>query len=140
MDTASAELSGGKLAAAISSMVVGVYADHLGRGPTKARSHIAAGVVTCVLEDTLTRAERTLVEAGQPGRVTEMRCALQETLRGDLAAGVERLSERQVVEVVGGDRVEADVSVQVFLLGTRSQRTSEAAPANGRVLATQALS
>jgi uncharacterized protein YbcI len=111
-----AEKHSGELLAAISSMVVGVYADHLGRGPTKARSHIAEGVVTCVLEDTLTRAERTLVEAGRGDRVAGIRASLQETMRPGLIAGMERLSGRAVNEVIGGDLIEGDVTVQVFLL------------------------
>src|SRR5262245_24035073 len=86
----------GELLASISNMVVAVYADHLGRGPTKARTFITEGVITCVLEDTLTKAERKLVESGRVAPVLEIRSSMQETMRSELAGGVEELSGQHV--------------------------------------------
>jgi Na+-translocating membrane potential-generating system (MpsC) len=58
------ERSRGELLAAVSNMVVAVYADHLGRGPTKARTYMHDNVVISLLENSLTRAEH-LVGAGR---------------------------------------------------------------------------
>jgi uncharacterized protein YbcI len=120
----------GELLGAISNMVVSVYADHLGRGPTKARTFITEGVVTCVLEDTLTRAERKLVESGRQTPVLEIRSTLQETMRNELAAKVEELSGKKVRAIVAGTELEPDISTQIFVLGDASQIRDEAPDSN----------
>lgn len=86
----------GELLAAISNKVVAIYADHIGRGPTKARSYLNDSVVTCLLEDTLTRAERKLVESGRKDAVLEVRATFQETMRSELTAAIEELTGRRV--------------------------------------------
>ena len=108
----------GELLASISNMVVSVYADHLGRGPTKARTFITEGVITCVLEDTLTRAERKLVESGRQTPVLEIRSTLQETMRNELAGKVEELSGQPVRAIIAGTELEPDISTQIFVLGS----------------------
>ena len=107
----------GELLASISNMVVSVYADHLGRGPTKARTFITEGVITCVLEDTLTRAERKLVESGRQTPVLDIRSTLQETMRNELAGKVEELSGQPVRAIIAGTELEPDISTQIFVLG-----------------------
>jgi uncharacterized protein YbcI len=120
----------GELLASISNMVVSVYADHLGRGPTKARSFISEGVITCVLEDTLTRAERKLVESGHLTPVLEIRSTLQETMRPELAGKVEELSGQHVRAIIAGTEVEPDISTQIFVLGGASQIRDRTPDAN----------
>jgi uncharacterized protein YbcI len=119
----------GELLASISNMVVSVYADHLGRGPTKARTFITEGVITCVLEDTLTRAERKLVESGRQTPVLEIRSTLQETMRNELAGKVEELSGQPVRAIIAGTELEPDISTQIFVLGDAApikvRKTSE---------------
>jgi len=106
----------GELLAAISNRVVAVYADHIGRGPTKARSYLNDSVVTCLLEDTLTRAERKLVESGRRDAVLEVRATFQETMRSELTAAIEELTGRRVRAMIGGAQLEPDIASQVFLL------------------------
>jgi Na+-translocating membrane potential-generating system (MpsC) len=43
----------GPLLAAISNLVVRIYAEHVGRGPTRARTYFNDNVIVCVLHDTL---------------------------------------------------------------------------------------
>ena len=114
----------GELLASISTMVVSVYADHLGRGPTKARTFITEGVITCLLEDTLTRAERKLVESGRASPVLEVRSTIQETMRDELAGGVEELSGQQVRAIIAGTEVDPDISTQIFVLDGRGKALS----------------
>jgi uncharacterized protein YbcI len=111
----------GELLASISNMVVSVYADHLGRGPTKARTFITECVITCVLEDTLTRAERKLIESGRQNSVLEIRTTIQETMRTELAARVEELSGKHVRAIIAGTELDPDISTQIFVLGGASQ-------------------
>jgi uncharacterized protein YbcI len=106
----------GELLAAISNTVVAIYADHLGRGPTKARSYIAESVVTCLLEDTMTKAERRLIESGRAEAVLEVRMTFQETMREELVIAIEKLTQRRVRAAVGGTQIDPDVTSQVFVL------------------------
>jgi uncharacterized protein YbcI len=106
----------GEQLAAISNMVVSIYADYLGRGPTKARTYATDGVVTCLLEDTLTRAEQSLIQSGREAAVLEVRNSLQETMRSDLVEAMERLTENRVRAMISGTQLDPDVTTQVFLL------------------------
>lgn len=122
----------GELLASISNLVVSVYADHLGRGPTKARTFMTEGVITCLLEDTLTRAERKLVESGRPSPVLEVRSTLQETMRTELVGGIEELAGQEVRAIIAGTELEPDISTQIFVLGGRQAAEPGAAELAGQ--------
>jgi uncharacterized protein YbcI len=106
----------GEQLAEISNMVVSIYADYLGRGPTKARTFATDGVVTCLLEDTLTRAEQSLIASGRESAVLEVRNSLQETMRDELVKAMERLTEFRVKAMISGTQLDPDVTTQVFVL------------------------
>jgi uncharacterized protein YbcI len=106
----------GEQLAAISNMVVAIYADYLGRGPTKARTYATDGVVTCLLEDTLTRAEQSLIDSGRESAVLEVRNSLQETMREELVKAMEKLTESRVRAMISGTQLDPDVTTQVFVL------------------------
>jgi uncharacterized protein YbcI len=110
--------SPGEFLAAVSDFVVGVYADCLGRGPTKARAYKDRDVVICLLEDTLTKPERHLREAGRDERLLDLRAALQGTMHESLVTGMERLAGRKVVALISGRQLNPDVASEVFVLGT----------------------
>ncbi len=106
----------GEQLAEISNMVVSIYADYLGRGPTKARTYATDGVVTCLLEDTLTRAEQSLIASGREEAVLDVRNSLQATMRDELVKAMERLTEFRVKAMISGTQLEPDVTTQVFVL------------------------
>ena len=83
----------GSKAAAISNHVVRTMGAYTGRGPTKARTHITDDVVTVVLQDILTKGERSLVGDDLNELVLTMRKAFQGTMRQDLVNGIERSSD-----------------------------------------------
>ena len=83
----SAQPGDGERLAAISNLVVKVFADHMGRGPTKVRSYIVEDVVVCLLEDTLTKAERELMSSGNEAIVLKTRAVFQQTMRAELSPG-----------------------------------------------------
>ena len=66
-------LADGELAAAISDTVVRALARTTGRGPTKARTTLGDNGVFVVLQDTLTRGEQTLADAGEGRAVLDLR-------------------------------------------------------------------
>jgi uncharacterized protein YbcI len=113
----------GELLAEISNMVVAVYADYLGRGPTKARTYASDGVVTCLLEDTLTRAEQSLIQSGRESAVLEVRNSLQETMREELVKAMEKLTELRVKAMISGTQLDPDVTTQVFVLDESGRAT-----------------
>ena len=115
----------GSKAAAISNMIVRTMSEYTGRGPTKARTHLADDLVTVVLQDTLTKGERSLVGDGRGELVLSMRKAFQITMRRDLIAGVEEITGRVVAAFMSDNHIEPDVAVEVFVL-------APAARADGR--------
>jgi uncharacterized protein YbcI len=108
-------ISGSK-AAAISNHVVRTMSEYTGRGPTKARTFIADEVVTVLLQDTLTKGERSLVSDDLDALVLTMRKAFQSTMRQDLIGGIEGILGRQVVAFMSDNHIEPDVAVEIFVL------------------------
>ena len=108
--------SGGRLGTAVSNAVVSLFADYLGRGPTRARATLSRDLVTVVLEETLTKAERHLVSEGEAKSVIETRRVVQHTMRDGLVAVVERHTGCRVAAFLSDQSVEPDVSVEVFVL------------------------
>ncbi len=106
----------GSLAAAISNAVVRIVHEYTGRGPTKARTSIRDDVVVCVLQESLLKAERSLIDDQKAGLVVEMRRSFQQTMREDLSAAVEMLTERKVIAFMSDSQLEPDYSVEVFVL------------------------
>ena len=109
-------LLNGQRAAAISNLVVGLTSDYTGRGPTKARTHLSENVVTVVLQDTLTKGERSLVNDGRSELVLGVRFAFQETMRAGLVEGVEKITGRRVHAFMSANHIDPDMAVETFVL------------------------
>jgi uncharacterized protein YbcI len=107
---------GGRLAAAISNAVVRHIAETTGRGPTKARTTIGQDSIFVVVQDTLTRGERVLVEAGDASVVLRMREAWQHAMHAGLNQEVEQLTGRTVIGFMRSNCIEPDLGVEVFIL------------------------
>jgi uncharacterized protein YbcI len=107
---------GGSKAAAISNMIVRALSEYTGRGPTKARTYLNDDVVTVVLQDTLTKGERSLVGDDLKELVLTMRKAYQGTMRHDLVNGVEAILGRKVAAFFSDNHVDPDMAVEVFVL------------------------
>jgi uncharacterized protein YbcI len=106
----------GRLALAISTMVVRVLRDHTGRGPTKSRTHLTDDLISVVVQDTLTHAEHTLVANGKNDIVLTARRAFHDTMRTELVAGVEELTGRSVIAFFSDNAIEPDIALKSFLL------------------------
>jgi uncharacterized protein YbcI len=109
----------GRLAAAISTAVVHVFSEHTGRGPTKARTTIDGEMVVVILHDSMTKAERSLVEAGKDDEVLHLRRSFQETMRADLVAAVERLTSANVQVFMSANHIAPDTAAEIFLLDSK---------------------
>ncbi len=106
----------GVLASSISNGVVRLLREYTGRGPTRARTHISADLISVVLEDTLTKGERSLVQDGETALVLQARHAYQRTMREDLVALVEETTGRKVRAFLSDNHLDPDVAVESFLL------------------------
>ncbi|HEY7968154.1 MAG TPA: Na-translocating system protein MpsC family protein [Solirubrobacteraceae bacterium] len=109
-------LSGGRLAAAISNVVVRTMAEVSGRGPSRARTTISRDSVFVVVEDALTQAERELVRIGDTEVVLRGRQGLQRAMHGTLNREIERLAGREVIGFMSTNHIEPDLAVEIFIL------------------------
>jgi uncharacterized protein YbcI len=106
----------GKLSLAISNAVVGELASTTGRGPTQARTTLGDNAVFVVLQDTLTRGERSLVGAGESEAVLDLRRRWQNVMRESCSKKIERLTGRKVVGFMSDNHIDPDIAVEVFIL------------------------
>jgi uncharacterized protein YbcI len=107
---------GSDLNAAMSRMVTRYYRETTGRGPTRTQAFYRGEIIVVVLEDIMTKAERSLVERGRADVVLRMREAFQETMRDEMVAKVEDLTSSRVRAFMSANTVEPDVTVQTFVL------------------------
>ncbi len=108
----------GEAAARISNGIVQLFAEHYGRGPTRAKTYFLDDrFVVTVIEDTLTTVEETLVEADRTPLVREVRLTFQEALADSFQGVVERELGREVVGYHSQIMFEPDIGFEVFVLG-----------------------
>lgn len=108
--------SGGTMAAAISNAVVRIVNDYSGRGPTKTRTYISDDLIITVMQDSLTKGEKSLVASGHETLVLQARRALQAAMERDLVEVVEEHSDRKVAAFFSDQRFEPDIAIEVFLM------------------------
>jgi uncharacterized protein YbcI len=95
--------------------MVRIYKEMFGRGPTRVRADWAGrDAVLCTLEDSLTPAERKMVEVGEQQRLQETRMFFQNVCEDDFRESVERITGRKVRAFVSGIDTDTDVSSEVF--------------------------
>jgi len=109
-------LSGGELNAAVTREVIRVLNESHGRGPKKAFSFYNGNVLTTVLEDVLTPAERRLAGNGEGEAVLKMRSLYQKNMEPELKKCVEEITGRRVLALMSGNHLEPDMAVEVFVL------------------------
>ena len=108
--------SEGKLATAISGMVVQTLREHTGRGPTKSRTYLNDDLICVVLQGTLSGPEQRLIADGKSELVLNTHHAFKAIVQADLVAGVETLTGRRVIAFLCDKSIEPDVKVKSFLL------------------------
>ncbi len=106
------------LTLAISNEMVRIYKEQFGRGPTKTRTTwCGPDLITTVLEETLTPAERNLVKLGEHQRLRDLRMFFQYASVREFCEPIERLTGRKVRSFVSGMDTEVDgLAVELFVL------------------------
>jgi uncharacterized protein YbcI len=113
----------GELAAAISNTVVRALARTTGRGPTKAKTTLGDNGVFVVLEDSLTRGEQTLADAGEGQAVLDLRRRWQRVMEADVSREIEELTGRTVIGFMSDNHIDPDLAVEVFVLEPLARRS-----------------
>jgi uncharacterized protein YbcI len=108
--------SAGELNAAITRAVVRIHSQYVGRGPTKAQTFYRGPVVVTMLENAMTKAERSLVADGELDVVLGMRQKFQRTMRADMVDEIERITGRKVLAFMSDNHVEPDLAAELFFL------------------------
>lgn len=116
MTDAEQRAAGGALYSAISNAIVGIVHEYTGRGPTRARTSIRDDVVVVMLQETLLKAEHSLVQDNKADLVAQVRRSFQQTMRPDMSAAVAKLTGREVIAFMSDSHLEPDYSVEVFVL------------------------
>lgn len=106
----------GETAAAISRQTVQILRDYTGRGPTRARTLINTELVTIMLQDTLTKGEKRLVELNKADHVLNTRREYQAAMQDDLVAMVEKHIGRKVVAFLSDNHMNPDIALEAFVV------------------------
>ena len=106
----------GEMRATVSREMVRLQAEYYGKGPTKAKTYIVDDLVVVVLEETFTRAEKTLAERGEREAIQHIRRRFQQQMAESFTSVVEQVTGRKVRAFLSETNVEQDVSVETFLL------------------------
>jgi uncharacterized protein YbcI len=106
----------GQIGSRISNGAVQLLSEYTGRGPTQAHTIINRNSVTIVLQDTLTKGERSLVAAERSEEVVRTRHTYQEVMQDALTELVEREMDRSVIAFMSANHIDPDVAVEFFLL------------------------
>jgi uncharacterized protein YbcI len=109
--------------AQISNAMVRLYKEHFGKGPTRVRAHYQGDVITCVLRDGFTRADRTLVESGRADAVLAHRYQLQQAVRDDFVSTITEITGREVIGFFSSSQAEPEIEVEVFVLAERERES-----------------
>jgi uncharacterized protein YbcI len=106
----------GEMRATISNAIVRLQAEYYGKGPTRAKTYIVEDLVVVVLEESFTRAEKTLAERGERDAIEHIRRRFQQQMAEDFTSVVEQATGRKVRVFLSETNIDQDVSVETFLL------------------------
>ena len=118
----------------VSNAMVRLHKIQFGRGPTQARAFWAGlDVLVCLLEDTLTPAERNLLRMGEHQRLRDTRTYFQYASVREFCEPVEQITGRTVRSFHSSIDTEADgLVVETFIFYPEGQegpsRTERAEP------------
>ena len=106
----------GEMRATISREMVRLQAEYYGKGPTKAKTYIDDDLVVVVLEESFTRAEKTLAARGEREAIQHIRRRFQQAMADNFTSVVEQATGRKVKVFLSETDIDQDVSVETFLL------------------------
>jgi uncharacterized protein YbcI len=112
----SERLTGGRLNAALANAIVQIHNEYLGRGPSKGKAFFRDTVIVVLMEETMTKAERSLANSGREDIVLARRLEFLRTMEDDVIEAVEGLTGCKVVAFMSDTHIDPDMAVEVFVL------------------------
>jgi uncharacterized protein YbcI len=112
---------GGSLSLTISNAIVGLMREYTGRGPTKARTTLRDNLVVVLLEHTLSKGEKVLVEKGRGENVLALRREYQEAIREEASAKVAEITGCKVLAMMSANHLDPDLAVELFVLDCQAE-------------------
>jgi uncharacterized protein YbcI len=106
----------GEARATIAGEIVRLHSEYYGKGPTKARVHASGVVIAVLLEETFTRAERTLIARGEAEGIKDIRHRFQRVMAEQFTAIVEQATGRTVRSFFSDTDLDQDLSIELFIL------------------------
>ena len=107
----------GEQLAAVTNGIVRLFHDYYGRGPTKAKSYLMDDrIIMCVLEESMTKVERTLADTGHGDKVREVRLTFQEAMADEFKRTVADAMGRDVVAYHSQLTLDPDIGFEFFVL------------------------
>jgi uncharacterized protein YbcI len=106
----------GEMRATISKEIVRLQAEYYGKGPTRAKTYIVDDLVVVVLEESFTRAEKTLAERGEREAIEHIRRRFQQHMGDAFTSVVEQATGRKVRVFLSQTNIDQDISIETFLL------------------------
>jgi uncharacterized protein YbcI len=110
-----ADSDSGPVVSQISREIVRIHARFYGRGPTRSKTIYRDGIVTCILGNIYTKAEATLVQAGQFEQVRANRQVFQDTVEPLFRQVVEEATGRPTIAFFSQISAEG-YAAEVFVL------------------------
>ena len=111
----------GTLRQDISTVMVGLYKDHYGEGPTRCRTYLHPDLVIVVLGGGYSAAEQTLWEAGKWYEVRQARMLWQDSMQAKFIGAIEEQTGRKVAAFMSANRQDPDLAVEMFVLEAEHQ-------------------
>lgn len=109
----------------ISHEMVQIYKDQFGRGPTKVSTRYAGpDTLVCLLEHTLTPAERNLQSMGEHQRLRDIRLFFQYAEQSRFVQPIERITGRHVRGFISGIDTNADIATEMFVLQPQPEEST----------------
>ncbi len=113
--------TGDQLAAATNG-IVRLFSEYYGRGPTRAKSYLLDDrYLVCVLHETMTTVEQTLVATGHGDMVRQVRLTFQEAMADSFMGTIEEATGRRVATYHSQIILEPDIGFEFFLLEPREE-------------------
>jgi uncharacterized protein YbcI len=106
----------------ISRGVVAIYKDYTGRGPSYASTKITDAYSTTIIRDSLTKAERTLIEQGEAETVRSIRRKFQEAMADEICSLVATVTARECGALLSDHHPEDDVAIEAVMFAEPSPR------------------
>ena len=106
----------GQAGAAISRELITLQKRYFGRGPVSVRTHVLDDSVVVLFHGGSMAHEQALVEAGRSDLVMEVRDAINDAIRLQYVAVIERVLGRKVVGFMAGNQHDPDLGCHVYVL------------------------